>query len=128
MPTHKTLTELLKEYGIPDAPADDEVYKKTKFVLRLQVPRKPVTKIKPGPLIDRNSKEPQDRQKWIRWLAALSVAFRAPQAVLLPRVREVLWSAWKDGVDYRDLYQVAQEIQPSRYPKAPDLELVDPER
>jgi hypothetical protein len=136
----KTLTELLAERGIGDLPKEDQLYQ-TKFVLHLKAPSKRPTPSKsessetsaqqrtqPGRLIDRSSNEPQDRQTWIYWLGALLSAFRAPQVILLARVREVLWSARKDGVDYRDLYQVAQEIQPSRYPKAPDLDLVDPER
>jgi hypothetical protein len=139
-PRKKTLTELLKEHGIKEAPPDDPVYR-TKFVVYLPGPLKQPSQNKPlssetstqhGPpqnkWIDRNSKEPEDRQRWIWWLGDLSLALRAPQQILLPRVREVLSSAQKDGVNWRDLYEVAKDIQPDRCPQAPDLELVDPDR
>jgi hypothetical protein len=139
-PLKKTLTQLLQEVGMQDLPKDNPLYK-SKFVIYLRAPSK-----RPAPsksessetsglpdqpqnkLIDRNSRDPDQRQRWIRWLAALSVAFRAPQAILLPRVREVLWSARKDGVDWKELYEVAKDIQPDRYPQPPELGLVAPKR
>ncbi len=64
----------------------------------------------------------------MRWLAAMAVAFRAPQAIVVARVHEVAWSAKQDGVDWKDLYELVKLNQSSRYPQPPSEDLVDPER
>ena len=79
-------------------------------------------------MIDRNSKEPEDRRKFRYWPAAMCVAFRAPQAMVVARVQEVCQSAERDGVNWRNVYEVAKSAQPSRYPEPPSLDLVNPER
>jgi hypothetical protein len=105
----------------------------------LGVPSKPLTPKQPEPsqaegqqaqpqtkLIDRSSKEPEDRRSFLRWLGAMSVAFRAPQSIVMARVWEVARSALKDGVSWQDVYEVAKSAQLSPYPEPPGLDFVNP--
>ena len=137
-PEKKTLTQLCQKRGIKELPADDPIYRR-KFVLNLQgpsqqpIPKQQGSSVSEGQqaeskdnLIDRNSKEPEDRKKFLYWLAAMSVAFRAPQAIIVARVREVCRSAMRDGVNREDVYEVAKSALPSRYPAPPSLDLVNP--
>ena len=135
----KTLAELFHESGIKEAAPDEPIYLTPYSISLPTFSQRPIPQpqqssetsgslgLSQKPLIDRNSKEPQDRQKFIRHLAAMLVAFRSPQEMLESRVRVAALLAQKDGLNWKDLYQAAKSGLPSRYPQPPSEKLVDPE-
>jgi hypothetical protein len=136
----KTLTDLLKEQGIPDAPAHDPIYQ-SRYIIKIGLPPKPSSPSAKGSssiksqfgapqhkLIDKSSRQPEDHQKFLFWLRAMATAFRAPKTVVLLRIREVCRSALLNGVNWRDLYEMVKSAQPEKYLQFPVAELVDPER
>ena len=77
-------------------------------------------------MMGKHSKEPEERKKWIIWLAAMVAALTAQP--VLERVREVALSAHRDGVDWRALYEAAQSGRPSWWSPVPPEDLVNPEK
>jgi len=124
----KTLTQLLREAGIPDVPPDDPVCE-IPYSIRLVPPSgKPTQKQleslgtgeappeSPRKLIDRNSKDPRGRSKFFFHLGAMLSALRAPLPMFIPRVRSAARLAMKEGVDWRDVYRLVKQSLPSYYP------------
>ncbi len=135
----KTLKQLCDEAGMKEAPPDDPIYK-TKYVLYLRAPSPQPTQQPPensrleGPqdqsnpkLIDRNSKEPQDRLMFLDMLAEMTLAFNSHPAEVVSRVKAAAQLAKLSGVRWEDLYDMVKSSQGERYPEPPDLDLVDPE-
>jgi hypothetical protein len=141
-PRQKTLTQLLQENGIPDAPPDDPIYRKPYSIRLVQPSVKPTQgpeqpssggtgagqEMSPHKLIDSKSTDPEERSKYIYHLGMMLSTFRAPTPYLLPRIRSAVWLASKEGIDWRDLYRFAKSGLPSHYPQPPSEDLVDPER
>jgi hypothetical protein len=124
-------------YGIKAAPPDDPIYRtgySISFTPRSRqdalnaLVKSDIEAMQKSPkrLIDKDSKEPEDRKKWIYWLAAMTSAAysRAP----LPRLREVASSALLDGVNWQELYKAVKSIRPSFLDPMPSLEEVNPKR
>jgi hypothetical protein len=139
-PRKKTLTEVLRERGIKDAPADDPIYQ-TRFELRLRAPLPKPISTQPQSsegtgkvikfrkrLINRNSTNRKDRDTWIRCLATLASAMSSPKEIVVARVRVALLAATWDNVDWRDLYATISRGLADRYPDPPSIELVNPEK
>ena len=132
-PRGKTLKELCDEHGMPELPADDPLYQ-TKYILYLPAPVPLPSPAGPGQvvpfpkLINRRSREPEDRKTWLKWLGLTVIALMGPEAALVPRTKNALSYARTEGLDWRDLYEAAKDMLGDRCRRPPDLELVDPER
>jgi hypothetical protein len=134
----KTLKQLCDEAGIKEVPADDPIYQ-NRWSLYLRVTPQRDTRKPQGSddnagqgqhqpkLIDRNSKEPQDRLMFLDMLAEMTLAFQSHPAEVVGRVKAAAQLAKLSGVRWEDLYDMVKSSQGERYPEPPDLDLVDPE-